>query len=120
MTTINIPLVILQMSFAHQLEAIGFSPSAYLRQARTRARQHGYEEPVDFATDGKHKLQITLPTKTIKFGLVGYKDFLIYSFLEKHGKVPKGTAKQKQTNYHKRQKRGDKYSPATLSRNIQW
>jgi len=109
------------MSF---LSEYRIEPATYLRQARASARKHGYTEPIEFATDGKHKLQITLEpsgrTKTIKFGLVGYKDFLIYSALERRGEIPRGTAAQKRENYHKRQKRGEKYSAASLSRNIQW
>jgi len=90
-------------AFGRQLQKAGIEPSAYLEEARRRAKKHHYPyKLLGFATDGKAKLAIPDENgRVITFGRIGYGDHLIYSHLEKHGKVPKGTAESKQSVFQK-------------------
>ena len=114
--------------FMKQLKDIGYAPSHYLAQVKTIAQQRGYDpNAITFTCDGKKKLQITTPDgKVRRFGAVGYGDFLIWSYLEQHGKVDKGTAKEKRDRFqvsHRAIKgnwKDDKYSPNMLALKILW
>lgn len=115
--------------FKNQLEKeVGLTCQKYLELARAKAKTHGLNwETVEFANDKNNKLRITAPDGTIrKFGAVGYGDFLIWSHLEKKGKVPKGTANDKRHRFrtsHEAMKgnwRRDPYSPNNLAINILW
>lgn len=108
-----------------QLEAIDFAPSSYLRQARRRAKAHGYDpKNIEFSDRPDYKLMTIEPRR--HFGRVGYGDFLIWSFLEKKGHSPKGTAKDKQERFlasHSKIKgkwRDDDFSPNNLAMRILW
>ena len=113
--------------FAKQLEEIGLSPDDYLATARAIARKRGYKTIPDWSDNNKHKLQIKTPEGLIRrFGAVGYGDFLIWSWLENKGEVPKGYASQKRRVFnvsHNKIKgdwREDPYSPNNLALKILW
>ena len=61
-----------------------------------------------------------------RFGRVSYGDFIIWSYLESEGIVPKGTARKKRSVFHKSHEaitgdwRNDKYSPNRLALQILW
>jgi hypothetical protein len=113
--------------FAKQLESVGISPKEYLDTARAIARKRGYTVMPDWSDNNKHKLQITTPEGHIRrFGAVGYGDYLIWSWLEHKGEVPKGTAQKKRHVFnvsHNKIKgdwRDDLYSPNQLALKILW
>lgn len=114
--------------FEAQLKKEGIEPSAYLEEAKRRAKEHHYPyKLLGFATDGKHKLAIPDENgRVLAFGRVGYGDHIIYSHLEKAGKVPPGTAKKKQNVFQKSHSKikGDwksnPFSPNNLALKILW
>jgi len=113
-------------AFAAQLKREGISPSAYLKEARRRAKKHQYPS-VEFATDGDHKLVATDKNgRATAFGKVGYGDHIIYYQLEAAGKVPAGTAAMKQSVFRKSHSKikgdwkKDAYSANKLALRILW
>jgi hypothetical protein len=59
--------------------------------------------------------------KVASVGATGYKDYPTYMELEKIGKVPKGTAKEKRKNYKKRHiYRNRKGTPAYYADKLLW
>jgi hypothetical protein len=114
--------------FKTQLEKAGLEPSSYLAEARRRAKEHHYPyKLLGFAKDGEHKLVIPDGNgRLVAFGRVGYGDHIIYSHLEKHHKVPSGTADAKRNTFQKSHKkiRGDwaskPFSPNNLALRISW
>lgn len=110
------------------LSGEGYGTTAYLKEARRRAKAHGYDpSKLELADDGVHKLQITTPEgKVVKFGRKGYGDHLIWSEKEAKGEVPRGTAEKKRSTFRKShlamkgQWRDDKYSPNWLAIRILW
>jgi len=114
--------------FKTQLEKEGIESSSYLEEARRRAKEHHYPyKLLGFASDGKHKLAI--PDKSgrmVAFGKVGYGDHIIYSHLEKHQKVPMGTADAKKNTFHKSHTKmkgawaSEPFSPNNLALRILW
>lgn len=100
----------------------------YLKEAKKRAKQNGYNaKDLYLADDKKHKLMIKdTNNKFHYFGRIGYGDFLLYRKLEKEGKVPIGTAEIMRNRYHKSHSKikGDwiknKFSPNMLSLMINW
>jgi len=88
--------------FARQLEKAGIGSSAYLNEARGRAKAHGYPyKLLGFASDGDHKLAIPDENgRVVSFGKVGYGDHIIYSHMEGTQSVPKGTADAKKRAFH--------------------
>lgn len=114
-------------AFEKQLLKLKIEPEEYLTVAKHLAKTHGYDpELLSIATDGKHKLVYDSPEGIRKFGSVGYNDYIIYKFLEKYKKVPKGTADEKRKAYHARHNeiikeyQSTKYSPAVLALKINW
>ena len=111
-----------------QLTESSYKPDAYLKEIRRKATKHGYDpSSIEFADDEEHKLQITTPDgKVVRFGRAGYGDFLLWTYLEKKGKAPKGIAKKKQKVFRishsaiKGDWRKDKYSPNNLALNLLW
>lgn len=87
--------------FHRELEEVGLSPTAYLREARRRAKANGYSpQHLSFATDGVHKLEMKDGKGgTTRFGRVGYKDHQMWMALEKSNAVPKGTAEAKRRRF---------------------
>jgi hypothetical protein len=121
------------ITFKQHLQEIGYDPNEYLKIARKAGKINGYDpSKIDFADDGIHKLQIMSPeSKTIKFGRNMYGDFLIWSFLEKHGVVKKGYANMKRNVFNAshgkmqellEQRKGSKqpYSANALALKILW
>jgi hypothetical protein len=114
--------------FKTQLEKAGLSPSAYLNEARRRATKFGYPSKLlGFADDTEHKLQI--PDKdgrVVRFGKAKYGDHLLYSHLEKEGKVSSGTAEKKRQTFQKShsqikgQWKSNDFSPNNLALRILW
>ena len=104
------------------------SREEYLSRAREKAKSEGYPyKLLGYADDGKHKLQIpNADGKIIRFGRVGYGDFLIWSALEASGKVEKGFAEDKRRVFHnshnkiKGRWRSDLFSPNNLALKILW
>ena len=113
-----------------QLEEIGLDPKKYLQVAREQAEDTGYEnfDELEFSMNGVHKLQIPNEEgKIIRFGRVGYGDFLIWSYLEGKGEAPEGQAEKKRNVFRKShlalsEKRNitDPYAPNNLAINILW
>lgn len=115
-------------SFQAQLKSIGISPSKYLKEAQAAAKSAGLPYKVlGFADDGEHKLAIpNADGKMIKFGRVGYNDFLLWRHLEASGKVPRGEAAKHQNVFQKSHSamkgnwRKDPFSPNNLALKILW
>lgn len=113
--------------FMKQLEKLQIQPDDYMAVARNLARSKNYDaSKLYFANDGDHKLAYDSPEGMRKFGKVGYGDFIIWSFLERMGKVPKGTADKKRYTFQKSHRAMSKdygltkYSPNELALNINW
>jgi hypothetical protein len=117
-----------KQDFKSQLGDVGISPSTYLEKARRRAKESGYEpKMLGLSDDGEHKLVIADDKgRLVRFGRVGYGDFIIWSHLEESGKAPKGKASQKRNTFHKSHSkiRGDwekyPFSPNNLALRILW
>jgi DNA adenine methylase len=114
-------------AFMKQLEKLKISPDDYMTVARHLAKSKGYDpDKLAFASDGDHKLLYESPEGLRKFGKVGYGDYIIWSYLERMGKVPKGTADQKRNTFQKSHRAMSKeyglrkYSPNELALNINW
>lgn len=116
-------------------EGSGFSDASkfsmtkeeYLREAKKRAKEAGYKEPLFIADDEDHKLMLKKPDGSfVYFGKLGYGDFLLWRHAESQGKVPKGTAEEKRKVFQKSHKaikgdwKKDKYSPNMLALKINW
>jgi site-specific DNA-adenine methylase len=114
-------------AFMKQLEKLRIAPDEYLTVAKHLAKSKGYDpSKLSFASDGEHKLLYDSPQGLRKFGRVGYGDFIIWSYLERMGKVPEGTAKKKREVFHKSHRAMSKeygltkYTPNELALNINW
>lgn len=105
-----------------------FGPDAYLRAVRAKAKKEGYDPKcLKFAVDGTHKFEYKTPAgQTVRFGRVGYGDFILWTHQEREGKVPKGTASSKRSVFHKSHEamKGDwktnPYSPNRLALDLLW
>ncbi len=114
--------------FHRQIEAAGLTPTEYLKTARAAARRTRYDPmALDFSNDDVHKLMITAPDgRVVRFGRVGYGDFLLWSALEAAGRAPRGKASEKRTTFRKSHMamggswRDDRYSPNWLAIRILW
>lgn len=114
--------------FEKQLRKVGIEPSSYLKEAQRRAKNAGLPYKVlGFADDGDHKLSIpNADGRMIKFGKVGYGDHQIWSHLEQHQKVPKGTADAKRNTFQKSHSaikgdwKKDPFSPNSLALKVLW
>lgn len=112
-----------------QLSEAGLNPDSYLELARKKAKNHGYDpKRLNLSDKGKsHKLMyMTEDGKKVHFGRVGYGDFIIWSGLERSGKVPKGTADKKRRTFqasHSKIKgdwRSNPHSANNLALSILW
>lgn len=106
-----------------KLSKLGFSPRVYLKVARQKAKKYGLKpSKLQFSDKPSKKLQYD----GVYFGSTPNNDFIIYSFKELEGKVPKGTAKKRRDSYRARATKikGDwkknKTSPNNLAINILW
>jgi hypothetical protein len=110
------------------LEKWGIDKKKYLQSLRRNARKHGYNpKMVELATDGTHKVQIQTPEgRIVRFGRLGYGDYILWKALEAQGKSPKGFADQKKGVFHASHtkirgnwKKND-YSPNNLALRLLW
>lgn len=116
------------MDFVAQLRAQQLSPGVYLREAKARAKAAGYDaSKLRFSTKPAYKLQMTDDEgRAHHFGRAGYGDFLIWSQLERKGRVARGFAAQKQRVFHASHSRmrgawrSDPYSANALALVINW
>ena len=116
--------------FKTQLEQLDIPFREYLMTAKMFGfHSRGKYNPGDlfYSDDDEHKLQLhTKDNGIVRFGRVGYDDFIIYSILERRGEREKGTAGSKRMNYLKRARaiEGDwktnKFSPNRLAMRILW
>jgi hypothetical protein len=114
--------------FEAQLRKAGLEPSAYLEEAKRRAKLHHYPyKLLGFAQDGEHKLAIPDENgRVVSFGRVGNGDHLIYSHMEKAGSVASGTAEKKKNVFHKSHSKikgdwkGNPFSANNLALRILW
>ena len=109
--------------FQKQLQKLNITQDEYLDYAKKIAKLRDYDpDKLELANDDKHKLSYN----GVKFGAVGYKDFILYLHLVKEGEIPFEYALQKMTNYRKRAEnikgdwKKDKESPNNLAINILW
>jgi hypothetical protein len=110
------------------LVQMNFKPSTYLRIVRRKAKAFGYDpSSIRFAQDGIHKIEVETPAgRIVRFGRVGYGDFLIWSFLEKRGAVESGTALNKQRTFHLSHSairgnwKSNDFSPNNLALRLLW
>jgi len=115
-------------AFKQQLEDIGYGCAKYLSDARAVAKKAKYDPArLEFSNDPDHKLMYLAPDGSVRrFGRTTYGDFLIWTYLEKEGSVPKGTARKKRTAFHRSHEaikgdwKADKYSPNNLALAINW
>jgi hypothetical protein len=122
------PVMAPPKAFKTQLENAGIEPSLYLKEAQRRAKEAGYPyRLLGYASDGSHKLAIPDANgRVIAFGKVKYGDHIIYEHMEKHNRVPKGTAQKKQNTFQKSHSKikGDwknnPFSPNALALKILW
>ena len=112
---------------AKQISDAGMTAESYLREARKRAKKHGYNpSKLSFSDKGDtHKLMIlTDKGKKVHFGRAGYGDSILYASLEKKGKVAKGTTDSKRHTFHSSHEkikgnwRSNPYSPNRLALSI--
>jgi len=100
--------------FFNQLEKLKIDHKQYLKIAKDRAKQKGYDPKLlFFSTDGIHKLEYD----NIPFGRVGYKDYIIYTLTD-----PK-KAEQARNRFHKSHSKindSGRFSPNQLALNINW
>lgn len=109
--------------FQKQLEKLNITQDEYLDYACKIAKLRGYDpKKLQLANDDKHKLIYN----GVKFGAVGYNDFILYLHQVKEGKIPFEYAIEKMKNYRKRAEnikgdwKKDKESPNNLAINILW
>jgi hypothetical protein len=118
----------IRSKFQSELKRFGLSPAAYLKAAKAAARKAGLNaESLTFSDNDEHKLMITDDSgRLVRFGRVGYGDFLLWSAAEKKGKVKSGFAAQKQNVFQKSHSqikgdwKSDKYSPNSLALAVLW
>ena len=114
--------------FMSQLSRLNISPSSYLEEAKKRAKANHYPyKLLGFSNDGVHKLQIpNNHGKIIRFGRVGYGDYIIWTHQEKAQKVEKGYADDKRDTFHKSHSKirgvwkSNLFSPNNLALKILW
>jgi hypothetical protein len=109
-----------------QLKGLDISPQKYLSEISRKAKLYGISAP-RFSLDKTHKLEVIDPSgKIVRFGRVGYGDFLIYSYLEKAGHIQSGYSQMKRQGFHKSHSaiggkwKSNKYSPNNLALHILW
>lgn len=96
---------------------------AYLRDVKAKAKAYGLDpKKLKFADDGIHKLDYD----GVKFGRLGYGDFLLWKHEEKEGRVQKGFSLQKRKVFHNSHEKikgnwkSNKVSPNNLALHILW
>ena len=114
--------------FENVLINMGINTMYYLDEVFKKAYRNNYSQYIKFSDNNKYKLMIFHPEtfKKIYIGSSINNDFIIYSMLEKMGKIPKGTANMKRKSYLARATniKGDwkknKYSKNNLAIHLLW
>lgn len=110
------------MSFKNVIEKEGINPNVYLDIVKEYAKKSGYDpNKLKFSDDGIHKLEY----ENVKFGRVGYGDFILWTLREKKGDTPPKYADKKRNAYLARARKikGDWHfptSPNMLAIKILW
>jgi hypothetical protein len=105
-------------NFYKQLRGLNINPQDYINLVKMNAFNNGYDaNKIEFSNDNKHKL---IYDNKIKFGAVGYNDYLIYLLT-----IDKQTALNERNNYRKRsyktmENTKNDFSKASLSYYILW
>ena len=94
----------------------------FLTQARKAGKQTGYNPiKLNLADDGIHKLQYETPEgKIIKFGRLGYGDFIYYKEFDKNIADEKRRLYRARATKIKGDWKKNKYSKNNLAINILW
>jgi len=102
-------------------------PASWFNIVKRVAEKAGYNPDDIRKASGDKKLTIKTPDgREVSFGAAGAGDYIIYSLLEREGKVPAGTAEKHRTAYLARAKKNkgnwekDKFSPNNLAIRILW
>jgi DNA adenine methylase len=103
-------------------------PKGYLAEAKRKAKEAGYDpSKLSLCKDGVHKLAYKTPEgEIVRFGSAEHGDHIIWSNLEKQGKVPSGTADTKRRVFRKSHQamkglwRNNPTSPNNLALAILW
>ena len=105
----------------------GINPNEYLKKAKELAKKTGYNpNNLRFSHNGIHKLVYNHNNKLIRFGRVGYGDYIIWSIYERGGLVPIGYSNKKRRTFRKSHKEItkkfglNKYTPNELAINVIW
>jgi len=114
--------------FAKELQNNSITPSEYLKKVRAVAEKYGYDsELLMFSDNDENKLMIITPDENvIRFGRVGYGDYIIWSHLESVGSVRKGYAEIKRRVFVKSHSaikgawKTNDFSPNNLALRILW
>jgi hypothetical protein len=114
------------LRFQDQLSGYDIDPQRYLAEANRKAKKYNGSS-LRFSQDKTHKLELTDPSgKIVRFGRVGYGDFLIYSHLEKLGYFREGYSDMKRHTFQKSHSaipgewKTNPYSPNNLALHILW
>lgn len=100
----------------------------YLNIAKLLADRHGYDATKLFLSDDNiHKLVYYVPDgRIIRFGRMGYGDYIHYKMQESQGLIPRGVAEEHRRKYLARSSRikgdwkQDPYSKNNLAMRILW
>jgi len=102
-------------------------PASWFNIVKRVAEKAGYNPDDIRKASGDKKLTIKTPDgREVSFGAAGAGDYIIYSLLEREGKVPAGTAEKHRAAYLARAKKikgnwkKDKFSPNNLAIKILW
>jgi hypothetical protein len=109
--------------FSQELKELKIPVSAYLKIARERAKNAGYNPRLlTISKDPEHKLNYD----GVNFGRSGYGDYIIWGILESRGQVEKGYAEQKRNVFQKSHSKikgnwvNNPKSPNNLALKINW
>jgi len=112
--------------FEKQLKGLEIDPHKYLSEITRKANKYGVSAP-RFSLDKTHKLEVNDPSgKIVRFGRLGYGDYIIYSHLEKSGHIPSGYSQMKRQVFQKSHSaiggkwKSNKYSPNNLALHLLW
>ena len=108
--------------FQKQLEKAGLTPKQYLDAVRANAKSNGYDPKIiEFSDDDQHKIMVTTPDgRKVRFGRVGYGDFLIWSAVDAKKAQTKRATFRKSHGAIKGDWKKDKFSPNSLAIGVLW
>lgn len=114
--------------FQRELQQIGLSPSAYLKEVRRRAKAYGINpKNVRFSDKSDKKMMVVKPdSSVVYFGATNYGDHIIWSYLETTNQAASGTAAQKREVFRRSHSKikgdwkKDMYSANNLALSLLW